>query len=77
MKIKIISFLAAGTPGFSEQEQITAGLGYHTRNVFYFLFCDWQTAWRLLYKPIDVEEKKEIYEILKVDNQIDITLSHL
>ena len=59
-------FLVAATPGFADQAQFTAGDGYRVLNLFYFLFCDWKTAWTLLYKPIDEEERKIIDKIVEV-----------
>jgi hypothetical protein len=77
LKIKILSFLAAGTPGFSEQQQLTASTnGYHTTNLFFFLFCDWQTAWSLLYNPFLVNGRVTIDDVLKVNNEFEITLNH-
>ena len=61
-------FLVAGTPGFADQRQFTDGFGYGVCNIFYFLFCNWNTAWTLLYKPINEEERKTIDEIVKVKN---------
>jgi len=59
-------FLAAGTPGFSAQEQFTFGNGYRVMNFMYFLLCNWRTSWTLLYKPIDEKERKEIDKIVDV-----------
>jgi len=44
-------------------------LGYRVRNIFYFLFCKWNTAWTLLYKPINEEEQKTIDAIVKVKKE--------
>ena len=60
------SFSAAGSPGFSFQNQIANGSGYFGENIWFFLLCDWKTAWTLLYQPIDEDERKEIDEIMKV-----------
>ena len=59
-------FLVAATPGFASQAQFTFG-GYKVNNIWYFLFCDWQSSWTLLYKPIDENERKIIDEIVKVN----------
>ena len=59
-------FSAAGSPGFSTQNQITSGGGYSAFNLYYFLFCDWKTAWTLLYMPVDDQMRKIIDEIIKV-----------
>ena len=72
-------FLVAGTPGFADQRQFTDGFGYGVCNIFYFLFCKWNTAWTLLYKPINEEERKTIDEIVKVKKWLKrewATLSH-
>ena len=61
-----LKFLAAGTPGFAYQAQLTTGGGYSVENIWFFLFCDWRTAWTLLFKPIDKKERKEIDKIVKV-----------
>jgi hypothetical protein len=60
-------FLVAATPGFAFQAQFTVGNGYEVINLFYFLFCDWNSSWTLLYKPIDENERKIIDEIVKVN----------
>ena len=59
-------FVAAGTPGFTDQWQIVNGEGYKDFNLFYFLFCDWKTSWALLYQPINDEQRKKIDEIVEV-----------
>ena len=59
-------FLVAATPGFAKQPQFTFGRGYEVDNLYYFLCCEWQTGWTLLYKPINENERKIIDEILKV-----------
>jgi len=60
------NFLAAATPGFAIQAQLTVGAGYKVINLYYFLFCDWKSSWNLLYKPIDEKEKNEIDKIVEV-----------
>ena len=63
-----LKFLAAGSPGFAAQDQLTAGQGYGHDNLWYFLFCDWKTAWTLLYKPIEDQERIEIDLIVEVSH---------
>jgi hypothetical protein len=60
-------FLVAATPGFANQNQFTFGDGYGVHNLYYFLFCDWNSSWTLLYKPIDEIERKIIDETVKVN----------
>ena len=63
-------FLVAATPGFANQRQFTNGYGYRVYNLYYFLFCDWNSSWTLLYAPIDENERKEIDEIIKVSKSL-------
>ena len=63
-----LKFLAAASPGFAIQEQLTSGIGYRHANLWYFLFCDWKTAWTLLYKPIEDQERTEIDTIVEVSH---------
>ena len=60
------TLLAAGTPGFSFQKQLTVGGGFAVNNLWYFLFCDWNTAWTLLYRPINDKQRSQIDKIVKV-----------
>ena len=46
--------------------QIANGVGYAAQNLYYFLFCDWKTAWALLYQPIDDYQGEEIDQIIEV-----------
>ena len=61
-------FLAAGSPGFAVQWQLTPGgdAGKFVQAVAYFFVCEWKTAWTLLYKPINEDERDRINEIMKV-----------
>ena len=62
-----LTFKAAGTPGFSFQKQLTVGGGFAVNNLWYFLFCDWNTAWTLLYEPINDTERAEIDKLVEVN----------
>ena len=65
--IFIFRILVAGTPAFAGKVQLGAGVGgFQSRDYMYFLFCDWETSWNLLFRPIDEKEEKEIDEIVKV-----------
>ncbi|CBY36763.1 unnamed protein product [Oikopleura dioica] len=57
--------LFSGSPGFSNQRQLTGNYGTGN-SYFYFLFCDWKTSWSLLYRPIDEKERIKIDE--KIQN---------
>ena len=72
--IFIFRILVAGTPAFTGTRQLGAGTGGSSRDYFYFLFCDWETSWNLLFRPIDEKEEKEIDEIVKVREERDIVL---
>ena len=48
------------------QDQLGVGVGNISKDYLYFLFCDWETSWNLLFRPIDEKEEKEIDEIVKV-----------
>ena len=54
-----------GTPGFTCQAQI-GNAEDRSNNFGVFLCCDWKTAWTLLYKPIDEDERMEIDKIVEV-----------
>ena len=64
--IFIFRILVAGTPAFATQMQLGGRYGGSRRDYFYFLFCDWETSWNLLFRPIDEKEEKEIDEIVEV-----------
>ncbi|CBY16104.1 unnamed protein product [Oikopleura dioica] len=64
--------LSAATPGFANQGQFTFGNGYEVDNLWYFLFCSWETSWTLLYKPIDEKERMEIDKIVQKCNASSI-----
>ena len=64
--IFIFRILVAGTPAFAGQMQLGAGVGGGARDYLLFLFCDWETSWNLLFRPIDEKEEKEIDEIVEV-----------
>ena len=57
--------LVAGTPGFAGQWQL-GGKGDQKNNDILYLFCDWNTSWSLIYRPIDEKRRTEIDEIVKV-----------
>ncbi|CBY14812.1 unnamed protein product [Oikopleura dioica] len=61
-KTNLIS--VSGSPGFSNQIQLTGNYG-EEENYFYFLICDWKTSWSLLYRPIDEKERKKINKIIQ------------
>jgi len=67
LRIVLLFVLVSGSPGFSDQRQLTGDFGTRN-NYFYFLFCDWKTSWSLLYRPIDEKERKKIEEIIQVWN---------
>ncbi|CBY37225.1 unnamed protein product [Oikopleura dioica] len=52
-KFRNQSTLSAGTPGFTGNEYFT------------FLFCEWKTAWTLMYLPINEKQRKYIDTIVK------------
>ncbi|CAG5106057.1 Oidioi.mRNA.OKI2018_I69.chr1.g2663.t1.cds [Oikopleura dioica] len=67
-KYRFISALAAGTPGFSMQYQLT--LADRSRNnslhpVYIYLFCGWKTAWRLLYRPASESDRNFIDNLME------------
>ena len=64
--IFIFRILVAGTPAFAGEAQLGAGDGVNSGDYLYFLFCDWETSWNLLFRPIDEKEEKEIDEIVEV-----------
>ncbi|CBY36761.1 unnamed protein product [Oikopleura dioica] len=65
--------LFSGSPGFSNQSQLTVNTGEkHWKNYFCFLFCDWRTSWSLLYRPIDENERKKIDKIIQ-----DCNIQHI
>ena len=57
--------LVAGTPGFAGQWQL-GGEGDNNNNDILYLFCDWNTSWSLIYRPIDEKQRTEIDKIVKV-----------
>jgi len=65
LRIVLLFVLVSGSPGFSNQRQLTGYYGGEA-NYFYFLFCDWKTSWSLLYRPIDGNEIKIIDKIIQV-----------
>ena len=67
--IFIFRILVAGTPAFARQQQLGAGYEGSGGDYFYFLFCDWETSWNLLFRPIDEKEEKEIDEIVEVSEE--------
>ncbi|CBY25166.1 unnamed protein product [Oikopleura dioica] len=64
-KFRYSDALFSGSPGFSNQNQLTGNYG-NEANYFYFLFCDWKTSWSLLYRPIDEKERKNIDKKIQV-----------
>jgi hypothetical protein len=60
--------LAAATPGFAVQKQFSVGVGYNVQNHWFFLLCDWETSWNLLYQPINEDDIKKVDEIVKKCN---------
>ena len=63
-----IIFIVAGSPGFSQNHQLTGGHGDMSSNIFVFLFCAWKTAWTLLYRPVDEMEYQELENMVKRTN---------
>jgi len=63
--IVLFFVLVSGSPGFSDQYQLTGNIGLDN-NYFYFLICDWETSWSLLYRPIDEKEREIIDKITQV-----------
>ena len=47
--------------------QIIGNQGYSVDNIIRFIFCEWKTAWSLLFDPIDEDEKALLDEILEVE----------
>jgi len=67
-------FIASGTPGFCSTNQVIGGKRKKKKDdpivsigkrLFFFLFCDWETAWTLLFKPISEEDKANITLMLE------------
>jgi len=66
VRIILTSFiLVAGTPGFAGQWQL-GGEGDNNNNDILYLFCDWNTSWSLIYRPINENQRTEIDKIVKV-----------
>ncbi|CBY40980.1 unnamed protein product [Oikopleura dioica] len=51
--------LFAGTPGFAGKWQLGGGGSLKNNDILY-LFCDWNTSWSLIYRPIDEKQRTEI-----------------
>jgi len=61
----------AGTPGFASPEQLIGQVHAKTDNFGFgrtlpFLFCQWNTAWNLLFQPITETEYNNLSAHLKV-----------
>ncbi|CBY35032.1 unnamed protein product [Oikopleura dioica] len=63
-KYRFESALFAGTPGFAGQWQL-GGEGDNNNNDILYLFCDWNTSWSLIYRPINENQRTEIDKIVK------------
>ena len=58
-------FSDAGSAGFADGQQ----LGQHgdcNSALFILILCEWNTAWSLLFKPLENNEKEEIKKELEV-----------
>ncbi|CAG5105204.1 Oidioi.mRNA.OKI2018_I69.chr1.g1920.t1.cds [Oikopleura dioica] len=68
-RYKDVNNLRAGSAGFCEMDQISSKNGFFNRSIFVFIFCDWQTAWYLLYNPLGSDEHREqVSKFLKQSN---------
>ena len=66
-------FSDAGSAGFAGGNQLVQDGGFNSA-LFFLILCEWNTAWILLFKPLENGERKKIFEELavKVENLFEI-----
>merc|ERR1719223_1116097 len=66
-KYRDTKYLYAGSAGFAGGHQLGQG-GNFNYAIFILMLCEWNTAWTLLFKPLENGEKEEIKKELQSFN---------
>jgi hypothetical protein len=69
-------FSDAGSAGFAGGQQLGQD-GNFNYALFIFILCEWNTAWTLLFKPLENGEKEEIKKELQVKWKINLKVNIL
>jgi hypothetical protein len=63
----------AGSAGFAHGEQLGQNI-IRNSALFILILCEWNTAWSLLFKPLEKGEKEEIRKQLEVKFKLRLKL---